>query len=599
MATQTDQQASSALKSVRGIKNIVDALMMKGLIDSSVAKQLKLEMATKKLDPESVILSRNLVSEIDLVKTKAEMYGVEFVNVSSQNIDRSILELVPVAEATRNELVAFGATPDGRVQLAMTEPLDVQKIKYIETLIGKNTKVYFATKTDISNVINTRYGAQIGSEVTEALEDVGEDVLELNTVSKVEDLSMDMTSAPVSRIVNMILEYAVKYKASDVHIEPKESSISVRFRIYGVLSEKLTLPKKLKSAVVARIKILSNLKIDEKRIPQDGRIQIKSGEKVIDVRVSIMPTVYGEKVVMRLLEKGGGSMDLKDTGLRGGAYKTFVENLSKTQGIILVTGPTGSGKTQTLASSLKILNKPEVNIMTIEDPVEIRIDGITQVQVNKEVGLTFAKALRSFLRQDPDIIMVGEIRDAETANLAIQAALTGHLVLATLHTNSASGALPRLLDMDIETFLVSSTVNVVVGQRLVRRVCDQCRTEYRAPVEMVKKIHQVLDGLEGFDMFRYPKNNANSPETIEDDQIVLYKGTGCPKCNNTGYSGRIGIFECMPISQKLGKMIMEKKSASEINSAAVEEGMVSMMQDGFLKALEGLTTVEEVLRVVK
>ncbi|MBD3280753.1 type II secretion system protein GspE [Candidatus Dojkabacteria bacterium] len=596
----TGNTSNKALKSVRGIKNLVDALAMKGLIDSSVAKQLKLEMATKNVDPEDVLLSRNILTETELAETKAEMYGIDFVPVASEKIDQNVLELIPANEATKNKAVAFGMTKDGRVKLAMTEPLDIQKVKYLETLMGKGAKPYFSTSQEIEQVINSRYGAQITSEVTEALEDVGEDVVELSSsVSKVEDLSMDMSSAPVSKIVNMILEYAVKYKASDVHIEPRENNVVVRFRIYGVLSEKLTIPKKLKNAIVARVKILSNLKIDEKRIPQDGRFQIKAGNLLYDMRVSVMPSVYGEKVVMRLLEKGGGTMDLADTGLRGSAYKNYLENLTKTQGIILVTGPTGSGKTQTLASSLKIINKPEVNIMTIEDPVEIRINGVTQVQVNKDVGLDFATALRSFLRQDPDVIMVGEIRDGETANLAIQAALTGHLVLATLHTNSAAGALPRLLDMGIEPFLISSTVNVVVAQRLVRRICRHCVEGYRAPVEMVKRIHQVLDGLKGFDMFTYPNNSANEPNTLEDDEVILYRGKGCPKCNNTGFSGRAGIFECMPMSNTLAKLVMEERPALEIDKKAVEEGMITMMQDGFMKALEGITTIEEVLRVVK
>lgn len=588
----------SSGKSVKGVRSIIDALFEKKIVDPVTAREIKLEVATKGTDPEAILLSKGLATDEDIAQVKAEMFGIEYIDIVSQTIDYEILNLIPPQEAQKNEVVAFGITPDGRVKLAMRDPLDIQKVKYIETLMGKKSKVYFASRTGIQQVIDNKYGAQIGSQVTEALEEVSDDVVELGTISKVEDLSMDLNSAPVSKIVNMILEYAIKYKASDVHIEPREKKVSVRFRIYGVLSEKLTIPKKLAGAIVSRVKILSNLKIDEKRIPQDGRFQVKSGNKLIDLRVSVVPTVYGEKVVMRLLEKGGGTMDLKDTGLRGPGYKIFIENLKKTQGIILVTGPTGSGKTQTLASSLKILNKPEVNIMTIEDPVEIRVDGVTQVQVNNDVGLSFAKALRSFLRQDPDIIMVGEIRDGETANLATQAALTGHLVLATLHTNSAAGALPRLNDMGIEPFLISSTVNVVMAQRLVRRVCNECKVSYQANPEVVKQIHKVLDGLKGFDLFAYPKNEAKSPATIEDDVVTLYKGDGCPKCNNTGYSGRMGIFEVMLLSPVVGQMIMQERSAGEINKQAQEEGMITMVQDGFMKALEGMTTIEEVLRVI-
>lgn len=590
--------SSSTAKSVKGMKSIVDALFTKQRLDPVTAREVKLETVTKGTDPEAVLLAKGLATDDEIAQIKAEMFGIEYVDIVSQQISHEILNLIPPEEAQKNEVIAFDTTSDERVKLAMRDPLDIQKVRYIETLMGRKSIVFFASRTGIQQVIDNKYGAQIGSQVSEALEEVSDDIVELGTIGKVEDLSMDLNSAPVSKIVNMILEYAIKYKASDVHIEPREKKVSVRFRIYGVLSEKLTIPKKLSSAIVSRIKILSNLKIDEKRIPQDGRFQVKSDNKLIDLRVSVVPTVYGEKVVMRLLEKGGGTMDLKDTGLRGPAYKVFIENLKKTQGIILVTGPTGSGKTQTLASSLKILNKPEVNIITIEDPVEIRVDGVIQVQVNNDVGLTFAKALRSFLRQDPDIIMVGEIRDGETANLATQAALTGHLVLATLHTNSAAGALPRMTDMGIEPFLISSTINVVMAQRLVRKVCTECKVAYPASIEIVKQIHKTLEGLRGFDLFAYPKNEAKSPDTIEDDVVTLYKGQGCPKCNNTGYNGRIGIFEVMLISPIIGQMIMQERSAGEINKQAISEGMITMMQDGFMKALEGVTTIEEVLRVI-
>jgi type II secretory ATPase GspE/PulE/Tfp pilus assembly ATPase PilB-like protein len=334
-----------------------------------------------------------------------------------------------------------------------------------------------------------------------------------------------------------------------------------------------------------------------------------------------MPTVNGEKVVIRLLEKGGGLMKLEDTGMRGSGYKIYKEALSSTQGIILVTGPTGSGKTQSLASSLLILNKPDVNIVTLEDPVEIKVEGVNQIQINAEIGLTFARGLRSVLRQDPDIVMVGEIRDEETAELAVQASLTGHLVLATLHTNSASGALPRLLDMNIEPYLMTSTVNVIVAQRLVRTLCEKCKEEYTAPQEVVKMLHKVLAGLKGFDMYSYPKNTSTvappgqvstldvssvPPQEVERQQqirntaeVKLYRAKGCTKCNNSGYGGRIGIFEVLKVSEKVSQMIMEHRSAGEIEKEAIQEGMITMTQDGFLKAIDGITTVEEVLRVQK
>lgn len=597
---QPDQISApaTALKSVRGMKSLLSALLTKGLVNAEQANQIKMEISTKGGDVEKFILDHQIASDVDIAKTKAEMFGIPYIDIRSTQINKEILNLIPSDAARKNEAVAYGETPDGRISVAMAEPGDISKIQYLETLIGKNIDANYSAKSEIEQVIDSEYGAHLDSEVSEALEDVGQDVVELSSITKVEDLSVDLASAPVSKIVNMILEYGVRYKASDIHIEPREKKISVRFRIYGVMSEKLTIPKKLGSSIVSRIKILSNLKIDEKRVPQDGRFQVKSGESMIDIRVSIMPSVYGEKVVMRLLEKGGGTMDLKDTGLQGPALKIYTENLTKTQGIILITGPTGSGKTQTLASSLKILNKPEVNIMTIEDPVEIRIDGITQVQVNNDVDLTFSKALRSFLRQDPDIIMVGEIRDAETAQLATQASLTGHLVLSTLHTNSAAGALPRLLDMGIEPFLLASTINVVVAQRLVRTVCQYCKVSYQATTEMVREIHKTLDGLQGFNLYSYPKNDPRDLKTIEDDVVNLYKGQGCAKCNYTGYLGRIGIFECMLVTPKISQMIMQRKSAGEINTQAVQEGMIEMKQDGYMKALAGVTTIEEVLRVI-
>ncbi len=590
--------SGNILKSVYGLKSLLNALVVKNLISKEEAKKIKLLVATRNINLEKYLLEHKIVSDEDIARVKSEMYGIDFVDVKRLTIDRDVLNLIPQNEARKNRALVFATTDNGVVKLAMVEPLDLQKVRYLETLIGKKVKTYFAAESAILDVIDREYGAPIGSQVDEALQDIGEDVVELSTLTKVEDISTNVESAPVSQIVNMILEYALRYKASDIHIEPREKKVSVRFRIYGVLSEKLTLPKKLASSIVSRIKILSNLKIDEKRVPQDGRFQVKNGNKLIDIRVSIMPTVYGEKVVLRLLEKGGGTMDLKDTGLRGPAYKIYLENLKKTQGIILITGPTGSGKTQTLASSLKILNKPEVNIMTIEDPVEIRIDGVTQVQVNNDVGLTFAKALRSFLRQDPDIIMVGEIRDSETAELAIQAALTGHLVLATLHTNNAAGALPRLIDMGIEPFLLSSTINLVVAQRLVRTIHKKCKKSYKAPLEVLKRIHKELDGLKGFDLFAYSNNDPGPTDAIDDDAVNLYKGEGDPECNYTGFKGRTGIFEAMLITPVISKMIMQEKSAEEIQRVAIEEGMITMLQDGFMKALEGITTIEEVLRVV-
>jgi type IV pilus assembly protein PilB len=594
------QPASPTLPqvSVLGAANLAEAALKKGLIDEGQAAQVKQQVTTGGKSIEEALMGMG-VDEDTLYHTKAEMFGVEFVDLGKVDIDPAVLQKISQDVARRNLAVAFASGPRG-VRVAMADPLDIQKTKYIGALVGGSIEPVFSSPALINFIIDNKYNAQVGAEVEEALEEFDEGAIQLGgAVGQVTDLASSggLANAPVSKIVNMVLEYAIRYQASDVHIEPREDKVSVRLRIFGVLNEKLSLPKKLHPAIVSRIKILSNLKIDEHRVPQDGRFQVKLGKDNVDLRVSIIPAAYGEKVVMRLLKKGGGAMDLPATGLRGHAFKLFSQALTKTQGIVLVTGPTGSGKTQTLASGLKVLNSPEVNIMTLEDPVEIRIDGINQVQINNDVGLTFARGLRAFLRQDPDIIMVGEIRDSETAGLAVQAALTGHLVLATLHTNSAAGAPPRLLDMEVEPFLLASTMNVVLGQRLVRTICPDCKEAYYASPEVSEQIHNVIGGLKTFDMFKLQNNDAGDPANKADDKIVLYRGKGCSKCNGTGYVGRIGIFEALDINEKISKLILQHSSAGDIAKAADEGGMVTMVQDGFMKALEGVTTIEEVLRV--
>ncbi|MBD3363098.1 type II/IV secretion system protein [Candidatus Dojkabacteria bacterium] len=597
-------QSSASAVGGSGIQNLIMHLLTKGLVSQSDVNEAKTTAMNTNKPIEQVLIEQKKIQEEELYKAKAEVHGYKYINVANKQIPLDLLGKINKDVAEKNLAVPFGEA-QGKIQVALADPGDLQKVKFLQVVAGKPLELYMSSPSQIKAVIDRQYGGSISKEVDEALEDQ-EDIVELDssaTAMKAEDVSeKEIDSAPVSRILNMIMEYAVKYKASDVHIEPWENKVVVRFRISGVMVEKLTLPKKLSLPVVARVKILSNLKIDEHRLPQDGRFQIKSGNKMFDIRVSIMPCVYGEKVVMRLLEQGGGEMDLKDTGLRGHAYKTFLEEgLQKTEGIILVTGPTGSGKTHTLASSLKIISKPEVNVLTLENPVEIRMEGITQVQVNPDIGLTFAAGLRSFLRQDPDVIMVGEIRDGETAKLAVEAALTGHLVLATLHTNSAAGAIPRLMDMGIEAFLLSSTMNVVLAQRLVRKICPKCKEAYEASQEEIEKLHKVLDGLKGFDLYSYPPRRDSQGNIIpaeKKDKVILYKGKGCTECNGSGYSGRTGIMEVLKATEKIGQLIMQQRSAHEIGKQAIEDGMITMIQDGFLKALEGVTTLAEVLRVV-
>ena len=419
------------------------------------------------------------------------------------------------------------------------------------------------------------------AEVSQAMEE--ELAVPKSQANDIRQLGTVIREAPIAKVVSTILEFAVSSRASDVHIEPQPENTRVRYRIDGVLHEKLLLPKTIHEALISRIKILSGMKIDEKRIPQDGRFKFKAGETEVDLRVSSAPTIWGEKMVMRLLRSSGGVPDLPELGLRGLGLKQVEEAILKPNGIIIVCGPTGSGKTTTLYSAITRINNPGLNIMTIEDPVEYEIKGITQVQVNREAGLTFASAMRSFLRQDPDIIMVGEIRDQETAELAIHASLTGHLVFSTLHTNQAAGTIPRLLDLGAEPFLLASSLSLVVGQRIARRICPNCREEYQPDKTNLDELTAVLGKF-------LPKKK---------EEIKFFRGKGCEQCNNTGYYGRVGIFEVLSVSEKIVKLILERAPAGEIEKQAVEEGMMTMLQDGYLRVVEGVSTMEEVVRVVR
>jgi type II secretory ATPase GspE/PulE/Tfp pilus assembly ATPase PilB-like protein len=433
----------------------------------------------------------------------------------------------------------------------------------------------------IKETITTAYAQPLSAEVKAALKEVAPSTPETQTID-IASLGNIIREAPVAKIVATILEFAIKARASDVHIEPQEDKTRIRYRIDGILHEKLILPKKVHEAVISRIKILSGMKIDEKRIPQDGRFNFKAGDQEVDLRVSSLPTVFGEKIVMRLLKKSGGVPDLPELGLRGRALKNLEDAILRPHGIIIVCGPTGSGKTTTLYSVLSRINTSKVNIVTLEDPVEYQINGVNQVQVNPAAGLTFASGMRSFLRQDPNIIMVGEIRDKETTELAIQASLTGHLVFSTLHTNDASGAIPRLLDLGAEPFLLASALTCIVAQRVLRRICPHCKEEYTPPAEVAEDIKKVLGNL-------YQSKGA----------LKLYRGKKCPECNNTGYLGRIGIFEVLPVTEKIARLILERSDAGTIEKQALEDGMITLKQDGYLKVVEGITTIEEVLRVAQ
>lgn len=582
--------------SAKKTKGIEDVLHEKGLLTEDQLSAIKFEHVNTGKPVTEVIKERGYVTDKDFVEAFGEVYDIAFIDLTETPIDDEVFNIIPLATLKRYKVVPFKVEED-KLHMAMVDPLDLQTIEFVERKTGKKVIPFISTTPSIEKILDEFKSKAIGDEISAALEEISQ------TTLKIEETHQDLTDetirdAPVARIVSMILETAVKTGASDVHLEPGEEKSRLRYRIDGILEEKRTFPKEMHDSIVARIKILGNMKIDEKRIPQDGRFKIQVGDSFTDLRVSSLPTIYGEKVVIRLLKEQGVIFNYKDLGLRGLSLKRFEEATFKPTGMILVTGPTGSGKTVTLSAALSKLNTQRVNIVTIEDPVEIRVLGVNQVQVNPQAGLTFATGLRSFLRQDPNIILVGEIRDGETAELAIHAALTGHLVLSTLHTNSAGGAIPRMLDMGVEDFLLSSTLNAILAQRLVRRICPDCKTEYEPPEEIQGEIRNVLKEVqENKVLMTKDPEVAKSVKILEQDKLKLYKGQGCDTCNKTGYKGRIGIFELLEMSERIAGLTVENSPADIIERAGIEEGMITLMQDGYLRALEGLTTLEEVMRV--
>ncbi len=536
---------------------------------------------------EELLIKHNLVSEAVICQAKAEILKIPYVDVSATSIAPEALNLLPEAVADKYLVLPFAFDKEKQtLSIVMANPIDLQALEFIEKKTGMRLQPFLGETSKLKKQIKERYAQSLSSEVTEALKET--------TTAQAKKMTVDELSggvireAPVAKIVSTILEFAIKARASDVHIEPLEEKTRVRYRIDGILYEKLILPRSVHDSVISRIKILSHMKIDEKRIPQDGRFTFRAGDEEVDLRVSSLPSVHGEKIVMRLLSKALHVPELTELGLRGRALTNLQSAIRVPHGIVLITGPTGSGKTTTLYSLLSMINTPRVNIMTLEDPVEYQISGITQVQTNPQAGLTFSSGLRSFLRQDPNIIMVGEIRDKETAELAIQASLTGHLVFSTLHTNSASGALPRLLDMEMEPFLLASSMTCIVGQRVCRKICESCKEVYEPAAEVTADVTKILGPL--LPSFLASRKMA---------KIQFYRGKKCPECNGTGYSGRIGIFEVLPVTEKIGRLILEHSPSSKIETEAKINGMIDMKQDGYLKTLEGLTTLEEVLRVAE
>jgi type IV pilus assembly protein PilB len=584
------------------------------LISKEDGNKVRVERSRSPKSEEAIISELGLVDNETIAKAKSEIFGIPYVDLREKSIPEGVIAEVNVDSLQELKVVPF-ERGDDYVKVAMKDPFDIQATQALQQKypFGTKMEVHITTQESLNYVLDQRVGDVMSSEVTEALEDVDVPIQEISEGSDQVLSSAELRNAPVARIINAILQYGVTSSSSDIHIEPMESKVRVRFRIHGVMTERLVLPKNLAPALSSRVKILANMKIDEKRLPQDNRFQIKVNGTKIDIRVSVMPTIHGEKVVMRLLESDTSGITLESTGLRGNAYKVYIDAIKVTNGIVLITGPTGSGKTRTLACSLIKINDPKVNIMSLENPVEIRIPGVTQIQINPDIGLTFANALRSVLRQDPDIVMVGEIRDKETAELAIQASLTGHLVLSTLHTNSAPAAIPRLLDMGIEPYLLASTIRCIVAQRLPRRICKYCIEAYPAEETIIKDITEEFSDVPQFDIVAYINQvvaakkakgeNGSSvmkPATVGPNgqpQFYLYRGKGCDRCGGSGYSGRVGIFEVLDVTEKISKMVMEQATSRDIEKEAKVGGMLTMVEDGYLKSLEGITTIEEVMRV--
>lgn len=586
---------------------IEKVLQQGGVIDESQLAQLKLLAEHSHTSLYNIVISERVVTPQDLAKLVSKQIGVPFVEIEPKDIPKEVLMKIPEHIARQYNVVLFAQDSDGTLSLAMEDPDDIQALNFIQKEIGYNLKVFLATHENILDCLEN-YRGELDQELDEVIS-----VQQENTQEETQAVTEDQFAedSPIAQTVNLLLEYAIKSQASDIHIEPREDFVQVRYRIDGVLKEVNKLPRNVLGALVSRIKILSNLKIDERRVPQDGRFKIRVSGKQYALRVSTLPIADGEKVVMRILDESNQSVTLENLGYWGRSLTVMKEAMAQPNGMILVTGPTGSGKSTSLFSVLSELNTSDVNISTIEDPVEYKIPGVNQVQTNPKAGMTFASGLRALLRQDPNIIMVGEIRDTETANLGVQAALTGHLVFSTLHTNNAATCLPRLLDMDIEPFLIASTVKAVVGQRLVRRLCAFCRQQHTPEAAEVKVITDLIAGTGTEAIARMhdletqaadEKIGGDSPPSTTETEIThLWRANpeGCDECNHTGFKGRIGIYEVLDVSLTIQKLITANATSNDIQTEAIKEGMLTMQTDGLIKALRGITTVEEVLRVTR
>ncbi len=579
------------MTATKNIKNDLGSYLVKQkLLSQSQLDELCQQAEVNRRGLEDIILERGILSPAALLKAKSSFYNFPAVELSQQEIKDDVLKLVPLEFAQYYQIVPF-SRQNNEVWLALVHPENFKALEAVEVLGRQHGwKPRYALTTSESLMQVLRQYSTLMAEVTEALKMTEEEDQKAlrGEVEEVVDFEQVIKAAPVSKMVSVILRHAVERGASDVHIEPGEADTRVRFRIDGILHTLLTLPKYIHSSVISRVKVLANLKIDETRTPQDGRIRLKVLNKVIDFRVSTLPVVGNEKVVMRILDPTTGVRTFEGLGFTGYKLRVLNEAINKPHGMFLVTGPTGSGKTTTLYAVLNILNHEEVNIVTLEDPVEYFLSGVSQSQVNPEVGYTFASGLRSILRQDPDVIMVGEIRDAETAELAIHASLTGHILLSTLHTNDSISAIPRLIDMHQEPFLIASTLNVIVAQRLVRRLCEHCKQPAKLPADVLEKIKKEFASM---------GEEAKKEVPVEPWQI--FQAKGCNQCENTGYKGRLAISEVLLNTPKLQRIIVEGAKPYELREEFMTQGGTSLMQDGYLKVLSGLTSLEEVISVAE
>ena len=578
---------------------IIELLKNAKKIDAEQIAALETEASNPKANLEELVVTKNITTDSELVQMFADEIGVPFIDVNPKEINKEVLKQLPENIAKLYNMVIFKGSIDDPKEprcVAMVDPDDLQAIDVLHKLFGQNIKIFISTRFSVLAALDI-YRGNIGSEISKIVTD-SDEVEEDDDLTE-EDIAED---SPIAQTVNLIIEYAVKSGASDIHIEPREKHVLIRYRIDGVLKEANRLPKRTMAALTSRIKILSSLKIDERRAPQDGRFKINMNGRVFAFRVSTLPISEGEKVVMRVLDESSEPLSLKQLGFWGKAREDIEDASHQPHGMILVTGPTGSGKSTTLHSVLHKLNKPDINISTIEDPVEYKLEGVNQTQVNPIAGMTFVAGLRALLRQDPNIIMVGEIRDGETAGLGVQAALTGHLVFSTLHTNNAATCLPRLLDMNIEPFLIASVVRVVIGQRLVRRLVAEDCEEYVPGEEQKKDLERVFGistKAEWDDILKLAQTAQEEFGREKSSKITFWRPKKDLKNERTGYKGRMGIYEVLSNTTAVQNLIVANGTSDEIQEKAIEGGMVTMQNDGLIKAILGMTSIEEILRVTR